>query len=71
MEALLSKATPTVEMNNIQIQQVYEHKHLGIILQHDGLWSAQIEAIKEKASKRIDILRRHSATLDRKSLEKL
>ena len=40
-------------MNNIEIQKVQSHKHLGVILNEKTNWNEHIREIKSKAYKRI------------------
>lgn len=60
---------PPVFMNNHLISEVKEHKHLGVFLSHDLSWHKQIEYIKSKAWKRVNIMRSLKFKLDRVSLE--
>ena len=60
---------PPVFMNNHLISEVKEHKHLGVFLSHDLSWHKQIEYIKSKAWKRVNIMRSLKFILDRVSLE--
>ena len=58
-------------MQNQQITEVPEHKHLGVILSNDCSWSAHIKHVTEKAWKRIHVMRSLTLTLVRRSLETL
>ena len=60
---------PPLYMLNQQIQEVENHKHLGIYLSNDGTWHTHINYIKEKAWNRIKVMRKLKFQLDRKSLE--
>jgi hypothetical protein len=60
---------PPLIMTNEQITTVKSHKHLGVVLSDDCGWHSHIDYIKEKAWKRINIMRNLKFTLDRKSLE--
>ncbi|MCG8113681.1 MAG: reverse transcriptase domain-containing protein [Candidatus Thiodiazotropha taylori] len=60
---------PPLFMQNVQIQEVNSHKHLGIFLANDCNWHQHINFIKEKAWFRINIMRKLKFKLDRKSLE--
>lgn len=62
---------PPIFMSNQQITEVSFHKHLGIFLSNDCTWHRHIDYIKEKAWKRINVMRRLKYQLDRKSLEKI
>ena len=56
-------------MENLQIQEVKSHKHLGLYLSSDCSWHQHISYIKDFACSRIDIMRKLKFKLDRKSLE--
>ncbi len=58
-------------MQNQQIVEVTEHKHLGILISHDGTWHAHIEYIKAKAWQRVNIMRKLKFRLDRKALQSI
>lgn len=58
-------------MNNIEIENTCEHKHLGLIFNHTGIWKNHINEIYSKAFSRLNILRMLKYNIDRKSLEKL
>ena len=60
---------PPLYMSGTQINEVNNHKHLGIYLSNDCTWHNHIEYIKEKAWKRLNTMRRLKLVLDRKSLE--
>jgi hypothetical protein len=60
---------PPLIMFDEPISSVTSHKHLGVVLSDDCGWHSHIEYIKEKAWKRIHIMRKLKFTLDRKSLE--
>jgi len=60
---------PPLFMQNQQITEVPEHKHLGVILSNDCSWSAHIKHVTEKAWKRIHVMRSIKFTLDRRSVE--
>ena len=60
---------PTLYMENVQIQEVKSHKHLGLHLSSDCSWHQHISYIKDKAWLRINIMRKLIFKLDRKSLE--
>ena len=67
------KAVPprhsNLEMNNVDIQKVDSHKHLGLIINKTCSWYEHILDITAKAWKRINILRSLMYKLDRKTLE--
>ena len=56
-------------MQNVQIEEVECHKHLGVCLSNDCSWHQHITYIKEKAWCGINIMRKLKFQLDRKSLE--
>ena len=56
-------------MQNVQIQKVSSHKHLGLYFSNDCSWHQYIDYIKQKAWFRIHIMRKLKFKLDRKSLE--
>ena len=62
---------PILTMNQTQIDEVKQHKHLGIVLSDDLTWTNYIESISSKAWKRIGLLRRYKYLLDRASLQKM
>ena len=43
--------------NNNEIQEVFNHKHLGVTLSSNLTWTAHIINIHEKASKRLNLLK--------------
>jgi hypothetical protein len=62
---------PTLIMNNTIINQVTEHKHLGLAISNDGSWQKHIDLITKKAFTRVNILRKFKFILDRKTLENI
>ena len=56
-------------MNNVSINEVSSHKHLGIFLSNDGTWHKHINYITSKAFIRLNVKRKLKHILDRKSLE--
>ena len=52
-----------------KIQEITHHTHLGLTFSSDITWKIYLNNIKEKTSKRIDILRSLKWKLDRKTLE--
>ena len=59
---------PPIYMNNIEIQKVQSHKHLGVILNEKTNWNEHIREIKSKAYKRINLMRKLKFKLNRKVL---
>ncbi len=62
---------PPIIMQNQQVVEVTEHKHLGIFISQDGTWHAHIDYITAKAWQRINIMRKLKFRLDRKSLQSI
>ena len=60
---------PPLLMENQQITETDSHKHLGIYLSSDCTWHKHIDFVKEKAWKRINIMRKLKFEIDRKSFE--
>ena len=60
---------PPLIMENQRIEETEQHKHLGLTFSNNCSWHSHIEQIKNKAWKRIAILRKLKFQLDRKSLE--
>ena len=60
---------PPLLMENQLITETDSHKHLGIYLSSDCTWHKHIDFVKEKAWKRINIMRKLKFEIDRKSLE--
>ncbi|XP_060607755.1 uncharacterized protein LOC132759899 [Ruditapes philippinarum] len=60
---------PPLSMQNQTISSVTSHKHLGLHFSDDGSWHIHINHVKERAWKRIHIMRKFKFQLDRKSLE--
>ena len=60
---------PPVLMDQSQITEVKSHKHLGFIFSNDSTWHENLELIKSKAWKRINVMRKLKFELDRKSLQ--
>ncbi len=51
------------------MQQVFEHKHLGLIFTPNLSWSKHISAVIAKANQRLGVLQKTKYVLSRKSLE--
>ena len=60
---------PPVLMDQSQIIEYESHKHLGVIFSDDCTWHENLELIKSKAWKRINIMRKLKFELDMKSLQ--
>ncbi|MCG8113710.1 MAG: reverse transcriptase domain-containing protein [Candidatus Thiodiazotropha taylori] len=62
---------PALYLNEVRINEVTSHKHLGLIFSQRCDWQNHIEYIQEKAWSRMNLLRSIKFTLDRKSLQKI
>jgi hypothetical protein len=62
---------PPLFFNNNEIQEVFNHKHLGVTLLSNLTWTAHIINIHEKASKRLNLLKGLKFKLNRKTLSNL
>ena len=61
---------PVLYLNNTEIVEVKDHKHLGVTFSSNLWWHSHINDIFVKAMKRLDILQAFKFKLDRKSPEK-
>ena len=62
---------PPLVMNGSILNDLNQHKHLGVTFTSDCSWHVHLEIITSKAKKRLAILRGLKYKLDRKSLQKL
>lgn len=60
-----------LHMNNIPLDNISKHKHLGLNLSSNAKWADHIQDIYARACKRINIMRYLKNKIDRQSLEKL
>ena len=60
---------PPIFMQNHQILEIDNHKHLGLYFSNDCTWHYHIDHIKEKAWFRFNVMRKLKFKLDKKSLE--
>ena len=60
---------PILYFNNVSIEQVQSHKHLGIYLSDKCEWHVHLENTEKKAWSRVHLLRSLKFDLDRKSLQ--
>ena len=60
---------PPLYMNDQQLVEAETHTHLGVYFSADCTWHKHIDYIKEKASGRINVMRKLKYKLHRKSLE--
>ena len=73
-EEMISRKTrqidhPRVTMDNVVVNRVSSHKHLGVVFNNDCTWHEHISEITTKAWKRIHILQSLKYQLDRRSLQ--
>ena len=62
---------PNLIFNNIPIQFVEAHKHLGMTLSNNGLWHNHIDNILTSAAKIVGIMRKFKFTFTRISLNRI
>ena len=62
---------PPSFFNNTQIEEVCEHRHLGVIISKTLSWTSHINNLYAKANKRLGVLKSVQFKIDRKSLEQL
>ena len=55
-------------MNGIIVKEVLSHKHLGVILSHDGRWTNHLNQITDTAARRLNILRQYYKSFNKKTL---
>ena len=60
---------PPLILQNTQIDEVQQHKHLGIIFNNKLNWNNHIESLIENTSKLLDVMYKIMYQVDRKSLE--
>ena len=58
-------------MNDAPLENVSEHKHLGITLSSNAKWSSHIQDIYSKACRRLNTMRNLKYNIDGQSLERL
>lgn len=56
-------------MNDSIIREVEQHKHLGVIFQDDGCWNSHIDYIIDKATPRLNLMRKLKFKLSRELLQ--
>ena len=61
---------PNLILQGQVIESVMTHKHLGIVLSHNLRWSAHINDIVAKCTKKINLMKKFKFELDRKSHSK-
>ena len=60
---------PPIYMNNIAINEVEKHKHLGLTFQEDGCWNSHVECLIEKSTSRLNLMRNLKFHLSRNYLQ--
>ena len=60
-----------LNFNNIQIDPVASHRHLGVYLSSDCKWTIHINKFIEKASTQLNVLRKLKFKLNREYLERI
>ncbi len=60
---------PPILYGNIRLQQVFEHKYLGLIFTPNLSWSKHISTVIAKANRHLGVLKKNKYILSRKSLE--
>ena len=63
--------TPSLLFDNVNINFVDNHKHLGLTLKSNGQWSTHIANILQSASKTLNIMRKLKFTLSRAALNQI
>ena len=58
-------------LNDTNLTEVNNHKHLGIIISSNMSWSSHINEILAKVEKRLSIMRRSKQNLPKRCLDKL
>ena len=57
-------------MHNSVLEDVAHHRHLGLVLSNNLVWTNHIDEVYVKAMKRLDIIQSFKFKLDRNSLER-
>ncbi len=63
------KIYPDIIFNNVVLQNVNNHKHLGLTFSENLGWSAHVDMILDSVSPMSDVLKKLKYEVDRKSLE--
>ena len=61
---------PPLSFDNSVVDEVSNHKHLGIVLSNDLGWANHIDEICTKAMRRLDVIQSFKFKLDRNALER-
>ena len=67
----ISDSTLSLKLNSVLLSRVFEHKHLGVVLNGSFTWSNHIEYIYRKASRSIGHISRSKHSFNRSTLIKL
>ena len=62
---------PPLSFDNSVVDEVSNHKHLGIVLSNDLGWANHIDEICAKAMRRLDVIQSFKFKLDRNALERV
>jgi hypothetical protein len=60
---------PNIQFNQVTLDEVDHHKHLGLTLANNLSWTAHINSVLSSVSSMADVLKRLKYSLDRKSIE--
>ena len=63
--------SPPIMFNGKQLQEVDNHKHLGITLNHSLSWSPHVRTVAKGAGTCIDAMRKLKYTVDRQTLDNI
>ena len=58
-----------IQFNNVELENVKSHKHLGLVLSNDLSWTPHVQNLIQNVSPLIDVLKSLKYDLDRKTLE--
>ena len=62
---------PTLLFNNVPVNFVDHHKHLGVTLSHDTKWHKHINSILSSAARILGMMRKLKYSISRKSLNQI
>ncbi len=66
---LFPSQLPPIRYGNIRLQQLFEHKRIGLIFTPTLSWSKDVSAVIAKANQRLGVLKKNKYIISRKSLE--
>ena len=70
MTCTFKKRDPTnIVFNNVQLDSVKSHKHLGLVFSSDLTWTSHVQSILQNVSPLVDVLKSLKYDIDRKTLE--